>query len=960
MKKLNLLTEASQPRDRRGILSLAALTVAVSGALMSGCSSDSSSSGGGTTSGLPVIVEPTNPLSEVLKGTGLNCDATLLETTAVASTLAVVAPDSIPNSIISRDEFDESELKANAGNNIKRLSAVVAGQTPEGLVAYEEDGITPIGDVHPVIVSYAEQVIGDYVLGDGSADLGDPTHIDDMFASISMDNGKSWKKQQIADTSTKSSIEVSWGNSSQVEYRGHSHKPTMAVSGNNVLVAWNDKYCPSGNPFGFEKVDDSYPDDYFKVNGKQGSIDYAGLPTPDETRNLYEVPFSCVWTARGVFVEDTGEGLPGIDWRQAQQLTSGTRDTNKIWISSASVGFALTWQEDPEGLRAGKGAGPGEGFSGATTNHGTDIWYSYIGMDDFGDVCEDADGPNDVKGDDDDCLVIYDGVTDQAAIALLAEKPKPAVNFEPAVRITNNEICDADPEKETKPYCHAIDAVSGIAENCIATTEPLEVGNNSGTTVSRCVQSDLDYMTPDSTFPPAAAILDGDTGASRPALKLLKTNAVFEDDPATELVDESKTEEFVAILAYEETKGLSESDQGDGIPNNGEGDDTIIALEGKGVYFESFLWNQPVTVSAGRIVNLRVPGVDITQDPDTKEVIVGAETNLDIYENARRVVIAPQVDSCDATAGVDPTFAIMYKMGYDTQGGSSDMFIRKNFGFTYETFENSGIDEDGFEVDPVDYNISSRKSILEEVDGKVKPTGAIEWDETNLDDQSYTYPEDNTFSPRAFLRGNEIYAGFEFSEIWRQTAVGTLPNNFWINRYVDDGAGLEWQGPQKISIVTGAKTSTLDPRFITTPKGLDTTMPSDQSNPNLLFMSYGTFDMSTGTELDLYYTRSIDKGMTWEYLVSDGDGGFRAATVADYGTDGIAGTADDLLQIRLAKLAAKDAVEEKEVQSLASPDGSLLFNAWLQETHAQPDGIDPSLGLESRGAKVEYAEPVVD
>ena len=56
------------------------------------------------------------------------------------------------------------------------------------------------------------------------------------------------------------------------------------------------------------------------------------------------------------------------------------------------AGCALTWQEDPEGLRPGKGLGPGEGWSGAIANAKTDIWYSYITFADFDIVGEDVDG----------------------------------------------------------------------------------------------------------------------------------------------------------------------------------------------------------------------------------------------------------------------------------------------------------------------------------------------------------------------------------------------------------------------------------------------------------------------------------------------------------------------------------------------------------------------------------------
>ena len=120
-------------------------------------------------------------------------------------------------------------------------------------------------------------------------------------------------------------------------------------------------------------------------------------------------------------------------------------------------------------------------------------------------------------------------------------------------------------------------------------------------------------------------------------------------------------------------------------------------------------------------------------------------------------------------------------------------------------------------------------------------------------------------------------------------------------------------------------------------------------------MAYGTFNMETSEELDLYYTRSTDKGKTWEYLVTDNEV-IRPAELADYGPDGLAGTEDDLFAVTLAKLAHSgglpDAVIEKEVQGLGSSDGSMMFGAWIQETHDACS--DPWCGLESRLGLVDY------
>lgn len=873
MKTLNV-TKSYQPLTKRRLFPLAAFTIAVSSVLMFGCSLFDGSNDSASAVFLPEEPEPLNVI-----GTSLNCE-TIAPTSTAAAGLFVAEPDSIPPMNISRDTVSNSELHPNAGNVMKRLTAIVPGQTPDGTEATVDDGtgnLVPIGDVHPILVSYAEQVIGPYELGDGSADIGDPNTLDDVFTSLSMDNGATWKKVTVGDTSGKSSITVKWNAMSQ-SYGGHSHKPQMGVEGTNILVAWNDKYCPSGNPFDLDLEADPEAD-YFKVNGSQGSIDYEGIIAPNG-KTLYEVPFSCVWTARGEFVLDP-EGLTEqytIQWRQAQQMTTGTRDSNKIWIAAEDVGFALAWQEDTQGLRSGKGAGPGEGYSGATTNHGTDIWYTYISMEDFDDVVisKDADGT----------ITEVNTNPAPADIVALGEKPKPAVNYAYPTRISNNESCSSVDEKV---YC---------ADHCFATVT-VDTGNQSGTQVDRCVDDDIDYMTDDANILPAAAVLDGDTGASRPALKILRTNA--------DTLDSENKPEYVAILAYEETKGLSESSQG----SQDQGTvDPVIALEGKAVYFESFFWDQPVEVSAGRVVNLRVPDVDIAYD-DSNVITSINETGLDVYENARRVVIMGQVDTCEMTDG-DYTFGLLYKQGFDTRGGPSDMYIRMNKGFVYGEFEDATS------------NVSARETVYD-ADGKVT---SVSWAEDDLLDQSYDNPLDNTFSPRGWVRGSEIYTGFEYTPNWRMTENGTTPNNFWMHSYTD----ATWNGPHQITFVKGAKVSTLDPRFVPTPEGraagVAGGIASDASNPDVLFISYGTFDMDSGEELDIFYSRSTDKGLTWEYQ----DGTDTNTTVLVPGIDGIDGTADDAY--RHAKLAHKLPDIEKEVQALSSPDGTMLFNVWMHETHA--------------------------
>jgi hypothetical protein len=120
------------------------------------------------------------------------------------------------------------------------------------------------------------------------------------------------------------------------------------------------------------------------------------------------------------------ETTGNVTWHRPMQLTTGVRDSNHIWVEGSEAGFAITWQEDTAGLRSGKGAGPGEGWSGATTNRGSDIWYTSIKMDNF-----EATDPNATTSD----------------TSIVGTRAASLNNFHYPVRITDNEMCSSTDKK---------------------------------------------------------------------------------------------------------------------------------------------------------------------------------------------------------------------------------------------------------------------------------------------------------------------------------------------------------------------------------------------------------------------------------------------------------------------------------------------------------------------------------
>ena len=70
--------------------------------------------------------------------------------------------------------------------------------------------------------------------------------------------------------------------------------------------------------------DDAYwQDDLYGVGGPQRSVIYEDYP------EMGEVPYSCVWTARGV-VEPDGD----VQWFKPERLTSGRRDAYQLFAGA--------------------------------------------------------------------------------------------------------------------------------------------------------------------------------------------------------------------------------------------------------------------------------------------------------------------------------------------------------------------------------------------------------------------------------------------------------------------------------------------------------------------------------------------------------------------------------------------------------------------------------------------------
>jgi hypothetical protein len=644
----------------------------------------------------------------------------------------------------------------------------------------------------------------------------------DGYVAHSLDDGASWKTVNVSRSADDSSFTLANG----TEYPGAVFQMVHAVAGDRVLAAWISRYCDGGTPMysmpdlDLDGIQDDiatyvdtftlppmYYSDLFGVKGTQKSVDYTAQGYPE----VGEIPFGCVWAARGQLVEmlddDGVTEYYDIQWTTPERLTSGVRDANRIEIDAVeNAGFAIVWQEDPEGLRPGQGLGPGEGWSGAIVNQKTDIWYSYVGWDKFDIVLDTTDPDLPVEA----TLSTYEG----------ENLPKIAVPMAMPVRISDNNMCKSTVKADSSGgiqdrYCYAdfdfanqtftlptltngSSGVNAASDLCVAS---FAWTNPGGTTLDLCQAAD-------------ERVIWGRTGASRARFSLQPY------DPDEDGIADSAW----MVMAYEELKAMGDILE--------EGTEEPIEI-GKNIWYHTFDMFHPETVDQGLILN------QPSYDPETGELFepIPDPISDDVYYNteiARRFSLMAQSTTA-ALASESKTSAILiYKQGILNQGGPADIFLRRvvlpaDFNilednpYAYENVvcdtDGDG-DNDGFSLidgsnrhyvrgicEGAAINVSGSNIVACDtasadtcasefpwdgvLEGETYPK-VTEWAQTpdNLDDQSWENPYDVAKGHRGFIDGDFVMMLYAWSPNWMANSVGNDHYNLYIRRSFD--GGLTW------------------------------------------------------------------------------------------------------------------------------------------------------------------------
>ncbi len=700
--------------------------------------------------------------------------------------------------------------------------------------SYDENGalVTEIRtEAKPLVSVFAEEVAGceiPPIYGD------EPLLARDVYVAISRDEGNTWKRTNLSRSADRSSFELENG----LEYLGDTHKPNIKIQGNMFLVAWTSKYARSGTPTyaiteylryqGEPVLDENglpipnpayayYEEDIWGVGGPQRSKNYE-----DEIGLDVEIPFSVVWVNRGYIDPATGD----IVLFKAERLTSGRRDAAQITIASGSSGFGVVWQEDPEGLRAGEMAGPGEGWSGATTNHKTDIWYSFIGLDKFKLIDENYVSNGDPQYDEDD--------PDKGS-----GRSKALVPMTLPIRLTDNEVLNTEnmkidpnnlePDGE-KFWKLALEDLPYIGED----GNPVNVAPDDETP---------DDETPDDETSEGDG--DGDGSSNNPLGSHTygyKLKGLLWDDTQNyirfyETVNHQGVTKFVAItvdgrlmdgdtgasrgnlmlqgkyavLGYEETKGAGsgppEHDD-DGVikpeDGTGSGADAYVVELGKNVIYHFFDFNKPVKVDGGEILNPQ------EVDAEGNLVFLKEENGTPIYdylgnpvpayENARRPRFLIQGKDNALKAKSKTSMVTLYKMGAEGKGRPSDIIMQRWVLDNYDEVNHPNPYDTYYLQRDVWQNISSVTPV--EVETYLNDSGEeryklLKWSqsETNLDDQTTVYngvglpgwDNDDARAHRGFLRGDFLAVAYTWTSNWTAARNGNDVYNLYIRRSFDGG-----------------------------------------------------------------------------------------------------------------------------------------------------------------------------
>jgi len=236
---------------------------------------------------------------------------------------------------------------------------------------------------------------------------------------------------------------------------------------------------------------------------------------------------------------------------------------------------------------------------------------------------------------------------------------------------------------------------------------------------------------------------------------------------------------------------------------------------------------------------------------------------------------------------------IFWRQGVITEGGPGDIMVRFGYKTTEEPSAGLRIQDFRPAVDPgaavsdyVDaitlnnapaFNISSNTIPWTKVG---EPNGTP----TNtLEDTTTKNPYEDARAHRAVLRGDDFYIGYSYAKDWAVATYTDMDNyNFWMRHY--SAPDESWTMAANISNFEDVHTHAKEPRLVGMPgNGPGCTDPANITNhencqaKGTLLVAWGEetnvySHIGGSVEGDIYYTRTTDKGISYEPIEVVADG----------------------------------------------------------------------------------------
>ncbi|MDG6773836.1 choice-of-anchor O protein [Thiomicrorhabdus sp. ZW0627] len=327
-------------------------------------------------------------------------------------------------------------------------------------------------------------------------------------------------------------------------------------------------------------------------------------------------------------------------------------------------------------------------------------------------------------------------------------------------------------------------------------------------------------------FTAAARLTDNLTGTASGNHGVIKdVNGAVVADSAIDGGQASATRPNVAlvgpkiVVAYEETKGSNGLDTG------------------KFIRYHNFAYTTNPSSAAGQI------GCIISNPA----------------ENARRVRFVPQATP-GTVSGLQ--MGIFWKEGKYDQGGPSDIVARLAFNGVDATNMQPVVDTNCATSDYATASTLTNAAAVNLSSNTPTATSA------NLSDTTETNKIENAMAHRGAIIGDDLYVGYSYTTDWAlATYTSTVNYDFWMRHY--DGATGTWSNPKNLSNLPSKSITVREPRLVKTPAS---TNEADNYNSNAFVVAWGTqTNVATHIEdpvdLDIFYTRTFDKGATYEPVV---------------------------------------------------------------------------------------------